>query len=148
VLCRRAAGLTISNISFSQPHTFLETGGNIHSRQAYILYTEKNTRLHIEAKPTEDRKKVNLGKNKYHLEERKTDKWKYILKRWTPKVGAEGTNQRLNMELDTKVHFGSCVQLYSLAETPQLPPYPPAFGLIYTRALLVSQDRRHHFVTP
>jgi hypothetical protein len=27
---------------------------------------------------------------------------------------------------------------YSLAETPQLPPFPPALGL-YTRALLVSQ---------
>jgi hypothetical protein len=27
-------------------------------------------------------------------------------------------------------------------------PPPPAFGLIYTRPLLVSQDRRHLFVTP
>jgi hypothetical protein len=33
-------------------------------------------------------------------------------------------------------------QLYSLAETPQT-SHPPAFG-----ALLVSQDRRHLFVTP
>jgi hypothetical protein len=36
--------------------------------------------------------------------------------------------QRLNMELDH--YLGSCAQLNSLAETPQLPP-PPAFGLIY-----------------
>jgi hypothetical protein len=37
-----------------------------------------------------------------------------------------------------------CAQLYSLAETP---PPPPHLGS-YTRALLVSQDRRHLFVTP
>jgi hypothetical protein len=37
-------------------------------------------------------------------------------------------------------------QLYLLAETSQLPP--PAFGLIYERALLVSQERRHLFVSP
>jgi hypothetical protein len=30
---------------------------------------------------------------------------------------------------------------------PNTPP-PPHFGLIYARALLVSQDRRHLFVTP
>jgi hypothetical protein len=39
---------------------------------------------------------------------------------------------RLNMELDLQSLFGLhvtwCAQLYSLAETPQLPP-PPAFGL-------------------
>jgi hypothetical protein len=28
------------------------------------------------------------------------------------------------MELDLKVYLGSCVQLYSLAEIPQLPPPP------------------------
>jgi hypothetical protein len=28
------------------------------------------------------------------------------------------------------------------------PPHPPAFGLVYTRALLVSQDKLHLFVTP
>jgi hypothetical protein len=38
------------------------------------------------------------------------------------------------------------VQLYSLAETPQLPPSPPLGS--YTRALLVSQKRQHLFVTP
>ncbi len=39
------------------------------------------------------------------------------------------------------------MQLYSLAETPQLPLLPPHLGS-YTMALLVSQDRRHLFVTP
>ncbi len=38
------------------------------------------------------------------------------------------------MELDSKDYLGSCVQLYSLAETPQLPP-SPAFGLIYEGAI-------------
>ncbi len=51
------------------------------------------------------------------------------------------------MELQiSKVDLGSCVQLDSLAEIPQLPP-PPAFGLINENPL-VSQDRRHLFVTP
>ncbi len=49
------------------------------------------------------------------------------------------------------LHVTWCAQLYSLAETPQLPPLPPtAFGLVLrlTRALLVSKDTRHLFVTP
>ncbi len=29
---------------------------------------------------------------------------------------------RLNLELDLKIYLGSCVLLYSLAETPRLPP--------------------------
>ncbi len=37
--------------------------------------------------------------------------------------------------------------IFFLAETPQLPPSLPHLGS-YTRALLVSQDRRHLFVTP
>jgi hypothetical protein len=43
----------------------------------------------------------------------------------------------------------SGAQLYSLAETPPTPPPtpPPLLGS-YTRALLVSQDRQHLFVTP
>jgi hypothetical protein len=45
----------------------------------------------------------------------------------------------------SKVYLGSCVQLYSLAETPQLSP-PPAFGLRYEGGILVSQDGRHLFV--
>jgi hypothetical protein len=41
----------------------------------------------------------------------------------------------LNMELDLqKFIWASCAQLYSLAETPQLPP-SPAFGLIYEGAI-------------
>ncbi len=67
----------------------------------------------------------------------------------------------LNMELNLQSLFGlpvhSCTHwlywkspkkspLYSSAETPQPPP-PPHLGS-YTRALSVSQDRRHLFVTP
>jgi hypothetical protein len=55
---------------------------------------------------------------------------------------------RLNMEVDLqKLIWAPCAQLYSFAETPQLPPIPPHWDS-YTRALLVSQDRRHLFVTP
>jgi hypothetical protein len=32
---------------------------------------------------------------------------------------------RLNMELDLQIYLGSCLHLYSLFETPQLPPPPP-----------------------
>jgi len=56
---------------------------------------------------------------------------------------------RLNMQVDFQSLFGLhvpwCAQLYSLAEIPQSPP--PHLGS-YTMALLVSQDRRHLFVTP
>jgi hypothetical protein len=48
------------------------------------------------------------------------------------------------MELDLQSLFDSCVQLYSVAEIPQL---PSQFGS-YTKALLVSQDGRHLFITP
>ena len=51
------------------------------------------------------------------------------------------------MELDLQRFLGSCVQLSSLAETSQPPSLPPDLGS-YTRALLVSQDRRHLCVTP
>jgi hypothetical protein len=44
------------------------------------------------------------------------------------------------MELDLQSLFGL---LCFMAETLQLPPLPA-----YTRALLVSQDRRNLFVTP
>ncbi len=50
-------------------------------------------------------------------------------------------NHRLNMALDLQSLFG----LFSLAETPQL-PLPPHLGS-YMRALLVSQERRHLFLT-
>ncbi len=45
------------------------------------------------------------------------------------------------------LHVTWCAQLYSLAETSQLPPSPRIWTRI-TRALLVIQDRRHLFVTP
>ncbi len=48
------------------------------------------------------------------------------------------------MELDLHSLFGLLCTLYSLDETPQLPP--PAFGLIYDGA--VGQPRRVLFVTP
>ncbi len=35
--------------------------------------------------------------------------------------------------------MGSCVQLYSLAETQKLPP-PPALGLIYGGAIGIFED--------
>ncbi len=61
---------------------------------------------------------------------------------------------RLNMEVDLQSLFGIhvtwCSQLYSLAEAPcgpQLPP-SPCIWTRNTRALLVSKDRRHLFVTP
>ncbi len=46
-------------------------------------------------------------------------------------------SHRLNMELDLyKFIWAPYAQLYSLAETPQLPPHLGS----YTGALLVSQD--------
>jgi hypothetical protein len=48
------------------------------------------------------------------------------------------------MELDLQIYLGSCVQLYSLAETPHL----PNSRRIWTRTLLVGKDRRHLFITP
>ncbi len=55
------------------------------------------------------------------------------------------------MEVDLQSLFGLhvswCAQVYSLAKTPQLPPSPRIWTRI-TRALLVSKDRRHLFVTP
>jgi hypothetical protein len=49
---------------------------------------------------------------------------------------------RLNIVLDSpKLIWALCAQLYSLAERP-------THLRSYTRALLVSQDRKHPFVTP
>ncbi len=45
----------------------------------------------------------------------------------------EDIDHRLNMELDFQSLFGSCVQLYSLAETPQLPPSPRIWAHIRGR---------------
>ncbi len=58
----------------------------------------------------------------------------------------KGVQHRLNMEVDLRSLFG----LYVHSSTHWLRPrnpYPPSFGLIYTRVLLVSQDRWHLFVT-
>ncbi len=58
--------------------------------------------------------------------------------------------QRFSMELDLQSLFGLhvtwCAQLYSVAETPQLPP-PPAFGLALRGRYWSANDRRHLFVT-
>ncbi len=58
----------------------------------------------------------------------------------------------LNMEEDLQSLFGLhvtwCAQLYSLAETPQLPAVSLRIWTRITRALLVSKGRRHLVVTP
>ncbi len=51
------------------------------------------------------------------------------------RVMTDGTNHRLNMEVDLQSYLGSMSrELYSFAKTPQ-PPNPPAFGLIYKGAI-------------
>ncbi len=55
-------------------------------------------------------------------------------------------SHRLKMELDLHKLFGLHVHCTHLAETPHPPP-PPHLGS-YARSLLVSQNRRHLFVTP
>ncbi len=63
---------------------------------------------------------------------------------------ADGTDHRLNMELDLQnlfgIHVHSCTHYHWLR--PNKPQLPPAHLGSYTRALLVNQDRRHLFVTP
>ncbi len=63
-----------------------------------------------------------------------------------------GSPHRLKIELDLKSLFGlhaPCAQVYSLDESETLQPPPPPRRLgSYTRAMLVSQDRRLLFVTP
>jgi hypothetical protein len=55
-------------------------------------------------------------------------------------------DHRLNMELGLQSLFWApSAQLCSLAETPSI-PLPSHLGS-YTRALMVSQDRRHLCVT-
>ncbi len=58
----------------------------------------------------------------------------------------QGRKHRLTMESDLQSLFGLHVHSCTRWLRPRNPP-PPAFGRIYTRALLVSQDRRHIFVT-
>ncbi len=47
----------------------------------------------------------------------------------------------------SKVYLGSCVHLYSLAETSHPPPPSPRWAHMRD-CYFVSQDRRHLFVTP
>ncbi len=70
------------------------------------------------------------------------------------KCGVEGIRweHRLNMELlyIPKIYLGSMCTAVLLGWDPATPPFPPtpAFGLIFTRAQLVSQGKRHLFVIP
>jgi hypothetical protein len=62
------------------------------------------------------------------------------------------TSHRLNMKLDLQSLFGlhghSCTHwLWLRPRNPPAPPPPQHLGS-YTSAILVSQDRRHLFVTP
>ena len=53
-------------------------------------------------------------------------------------LGRRRLQALLNIELDLqkkKFIWASCVQLHSLAETPQPPSLYPAFGLIYEGAI-------------
>ncbi len=51
------------------------------------------------------------------------------------------------MEFDLPILFGLHVHTAQLYIEPPQPPFPPPYLGSYTRALLVSQDWRHHFVT-
>jgi hypothetical protein len=60
---------------------------------------------------------------------------------------SEGAQHRLHMELDLQSLFGLlCTVVVLIGGDPTIPPHP-YLGL-YTRVLLVSQKRRHLFVTP
>ncbi len=52
-----------------------------------------------------------------------------------------------NMELYLQSLFGLLCTAVLFGSDPATPPLPPHLGS-YTRALLVSQDRRHLFLTP
>jgi hypothetical protein len=51
------------------------------------------------------------------------------------------------MELDLQSLSGLLCTAVLIGRDPATPPLPPHWGS-YTRALLVSQDRRHLFLTP
>jgi hypothetical protein len=61
--------------------------------------------------------------------------------------GLESARNKLNMELDLQSLFG--LHAYSCTHRlrPRNSPLPPHLGS-YSRAPMVSQDRRHLFVTP
>ncbi len=57
-------------------------------------------------------------------------------------------DHRLNMDLDLQSLFGLlCTAVLIGLDPPRTPRPPPRILGSYTRALLVSQDRRHLFVT-
>ncbi len=60
---------------------------------------------------------------------------------------AECEGHRLNMELDLQSLFGLLCTAVLIDWDPATPPFPSHLGS-YTRAPLVSKDRRHLFVTP
>ncbi len=72
---------------------------------------------------------------------------------WNHRLHNQGTNERstvchrLNMESDLQSLFGLLCTAVLIGWDPGTPPLPPHLGS-YTSALLVSQDRRHLFVTP
>jgi hypothetical protein len=65
------------------------------------------------------------------------------------KLTRVASEHRLNMKLNLQSLFGLLCTLYSCTHwlRPATNPLPPHLGS-YTRALLVSQDRRHLFATP
>jgi hypothetical protein len=65
--------------------------------------------------------------------------------RESTKLQQNTLDHRLNMELDLPRLFG--LHVHSCTHLPP-PPIPPAFWAHITRALLVTQNRRHLFVTP
>ncbi len=83
--------------------------------------------------------------------------WFYALSKWWPvrlpcgtflqRDFFPGSGHRLNMALDLQSLFGLHVHSCTHWLRPRNPPPSPHLGS-YTRALLVSQDRRHLFVTP
>ncbi len=71
----------------------------------------------------------------------------YIVKKrfyWLSKC----PSHRLNMELDLQSLFGLLCTAILIGWEPATPLLPPHLGSYYTRALLVSQDRRRLFVKP
>jgi len=72
-----------------------------------------------------------------------------VLKRFNLQVShCNMNNHRLNMEWDIQSLFGLQCTAVLIGWVPAtLPPLSPHLGS-YTRALLISQDRRHLFVTP
>ncbi len=62
--------------------------------------------------------------------------------------GAMGVIHGLNIELDIQSLFGILCTAVRIGWDPAIPPPPPRHLGSYTRAPLVSQDRRHLFVNP